>query len=155
MTSNDGPLLQSVRVRARGAIGARSMIAAGVERALHEASWPEAPRDEVIVLRRLVVRGGLRDLPRLVGRELESELRGSAAERTRFATTELMVAALAVAIVRGEAARSPWRALLPDPTATPSDALRRLFVDQAARLPGVMHALVERREAAAVLRALT
>ncbi len=155
MTTNDGPLLQSVRVRARGERGGRSTIAAGVERALHEASWPEAPRDEVIVLRRLSVRGRLRDLPRLVGRELAAALQGGAAERTRFATTEQMVAALAVAIVRGEATRSPWRALLPDPAAAPSDALRRLFVDQAARLPGVMEALVERREAAAVLRALT
>ncbi|MBL8844011.1 MAG: hypothetical protein JNL90_20980 [Planctomycetes bacterium] len=133
----DEVLLRSVRVRARGG-GARERVAAELRRTLQRARLPELPDDEVVVVRRLALRGRLGELGAALRESLVTALASGSFERVRFASPEEMVAAVATAIARGEAARWPWRALLPTGEREPGAALRALFLDHAPRLAAVM-----------------
>lgn len=150
----DEVLLRSVRVRARGG-GARERVAAELRRALQRARLPELPDDEVVVVRRLALRGRLGELGAALRESLATALASGSLERVRFASPEEMVAAVATVIARGEAARWPWRALLPTGEREPGAALRALFLDHAPRLAAVMVRLERAGVADAVVALLT
>jgi len=154
VTASDDPdviVLQSVRVRAR----AESSRDVGelTRRALTGARWPSAPADEVVVVRRLRVRGRLGEIGAAAGRALERAL-ALGTECVRFSSRETMVAELSTAIALGRGGEWPWQALLERTARAASDELCALWSAHPLQLQEIWARIVASGHAPRVLHAL-